>query len=503
MSEAATPSARPATGQSFPILEALLRLCAAEDPRPWYPRAWAKSAGMSPERMYYFLENLWLDGLVQKAEGTAETGPGMTLTPLGREVLDDPAALQRLREGRAVKPGDAGGVVREAIRRQTRPTVTLGLIAVNAAAFVYTAYLASRMGILSDFIGLSPFAGGNAAVGDVIVRAGGVYGEGWLAGQWWRLLTSCFIHIGVLHILANMYALYRVGGEVERWWGPVRYLVIYLFAGLGGSCLALALEPRVVMAGASGAICGVLGAAAVWVLCNGRHLPRSLAGQIRGNMVINAVLITFISLMPGVSWQGHLGGAVIGAAVALVMQAQRFGPSPWRWAALAALVPLPWLGRAFINHEMTTNPEWIPVIRGADVRAGEEEEERKAFQDAFVKRIHDETNRAYNVYRDEGSVLDLAPAERKPEDVDRVKAHLAERREDIKKLAADLFAAGPYKDEAVENARKTAIQFVQSLNDLLTTAEKRLREGEEWTDADQSKVQKVKDAADAWFKLLK
>ena len=84
-----------------------------------------------------------------------------------------------------------------------------------------------------------------------------------------------------------------------------------------------------------------------------------------------------------------------------------------------------------------------------------------------------------------------------------MKAHLAEQREDIKQLAADLSAAGPYKDEFVENARKTAIQYVQSLNDLLTTAEKRFREGEEWTDADQSKVQKVKEAADAWFKLLK
>ena len=453
MSEAATPPARPATGQSLPILEALLRLCAAEDPGPWYPRAYARSAGASPEMIYYYLENLWLDGLVQRAEGTPETGPGMTLTPLGREVLDDPAALQRLREGRAVKPGDAGGVVREAVRRRTRPTVTPGLIAVNAAAFVYTACLASRMGVLSDFIGLSPFAGGNAAVSDVIVQAGGVYGQGWLDGQWWRLLTSCFIHIGVLHILANMYALYRVGGEVERWWGPVRYLVIYLFAGLGGSVLALALEPRVVMAGASGAICGVLGAAAVWVLCNGRHLPRSLARQIRGNMVINAVLITFISLMPGVSWQGHLGGAAVGAAVALVMQAQRFGPAPWRWAAPAALVPLPWLGYAFIHHEMATNPEWVPVILQADGRADEEVEEREALQDAFVKRVNRETSRAYNVFLTEGGVLDHAAAERKPGDVGRAKAQLAEQRDDVRKLAADLPAAGPYKDETVENAR--------------------------------------------------
>ena len=126
MSEAATPPARPATGRSFPVLRRLLRLCAAEGARPWYPPASAQSAGMS-RSLYYFLENLWLDGLVQKAEGTPETGPGMTLTPLGREVLDNPAALQRLREGRAgSSPASQGGVVRKADRRRTRPTVTLG-----------------------------------------------------------------------------------------------------------------------------------------------------------------------------------------------------------------------------------------------------------------------------------------------------------------------------------------------------------------------------------------
>ena len=88
--------------------------------------------------------------------------------------------------------------------------------------------------------------------------------------------------------------------------------------------------------------------------------------------------------------------------------------------------------------------------------------------------------------------------------MDRVKRHFAEQAQlGVKQLAADLSAAGPCKDEVTENARKTAIQFVQSLNDLLTTAEKRLREGEAWTDADQSKVQKVIDAHNAWYKAPK
>ena len=445
--------------------EAILRMCAAAWPKPWYARAYAQSAGIPQQQLYYYIENLWLDGLVQKAEGSAETGPGLTLTAAGRDVLEDPAALARLKEGRAVKPGDQGGVVREALRRRDRPRVTLALVAVNVAAFLYTVYVASQMGIAMDYVGLSPFGGGNAAAArsleTLIKQVGAVYGEGWLAGQWWRLLTSCFIHIGALHILANMYALYRVGGEIERWWGGWRYLVIYLFAGLGGSVLALGLQPLAVMAGASGAICGVLGAAAVWVLCNGRHLPRTVAGQLRSNLIINAVLITFISLMPGVSWAGHLGGAVVGAAVALVMQVQRFGPSPWRWAVLGVLAVLPLLGWWFINHERHTNPAWQQVAPGArNGGAGRNSaDETKEFTDNYLKRIRIATQAAWDAYHDAEPQLRPVPPQRDADKLPRIKRALAEQKEGVAQLSEELTKEGSYTDADVEEARQTAAQY--------------------------------------------
>ncbi len=253
--------------------------------------------------------------------------------------------------------------------------------------------------------------------------------------------------------------------------------------------MGVALQPGFVMPGAWASIYGLLGATAVWVVCNDRCLPRAVATRMRTNVALDAVLLLLYFMIDSfVRWQ-ELSGAAVGAAVALVFQgkASAFGPSPWRWAALAALVPLPWLGYTFIRHEMATNPEWAAVIQQANGQADEDDAERKAFQDAFVKRIHEETNRAYNVYRKEGGVLDLAPADRKQENVDRVKGRLAEERDDVKQLAADLSAAGPYKDERTENARKTALQFVETLNDLLTTAEKRLREGAEWTDEEPGK----------------
>ena len=255
------------------------------------------------------------------------------------------------------------------------------------------------------------------------------------------------------------------------------------------------------MAGASGAICGVLGAEAVWVLCNGRHLPRSLARELRRNLLINGVLITFISLMPGVSWQGHLGGAVIGAVVALVMQVQRFGPSMFRWAALLLLVPLPWMGYAFIKYEQKTNPEWVKVTAG-QANDDNSPEDIAAFQNTYLKRIQKETNDALAVYNNAG-VLDLAPDQRKPAEVDKVKHDLGEQRQIIKQLAADLAKAGPYKNRWPKPRDKKGYNWRKTVEQLLATAERCLREGTAWTAKDQEKSQQVDAAVKAWRKLLR
>ncbi|HBI43263.1 MAG TPA: hypothetical protein DDY78_10460 [Planctomycetales bacterium] len=362
MSEAAIPQPHPSPGQKLHPFEVILRLCAKTAPQPWYPRVYAQSIGISPDALYEYLEDLWLDGLVRKAGGSPETGPGVTLTPAGRDVLDDPAAMRRLREGRAVIAGDRGGIVREVVRRSEKPVVSRILLGVNLAWFLYSLYLAwvesGAMGFLS-----SGFLGDVDHLDDILARSGALSGQFWAQGQWWRLATSCFVHIGLLHLGFNMNFLFQAGKVVEQMWGRLRFLVIYAFAGLGGGCLAVAMQPQALLAGASGALCGVIAAEAVWVLCNGRYLPRSLAARWRGNLTTNAILIVGISLIPGVSGWCHLGGALTGAAVALVMQVQRFGPSPWRWAVLLALVPLPWLGYGLIEHERATNPHWAPIHR--------------------------------------------------------------------------------------------------------------------------------------------
>src|SRR5207248_10373599 len=121
--------------------------------------------------------------------------------------------------------------------------------------------------------------------------------------------------IGVLHIGMNMYALFRLGALLERMWGRWPYLAIYLVSSLGSSLAALWLTSRgpqlqPVTAGASGAICGLFGALITWLVLNKAYLPARVVQAYQSMIMTNVVLLIIISLFPGVSWQGHLGGAV-------------------------------------------------------------------------------------------------------------------------------------------------------------------------------------------------
>ena len=180
------------------------------------------------------------------------------------------------------------------VRRDTRPVVVATLIVLNLVVFALTAVSAGSIGsnyasTLFDALSLVP-----TAVAD---------------GQWWRLVTSGFLHIGPLHIAFNMIALWVIGRDVELALGRLRFTVVYLAALLGGSTAVMlfggALTP---VAGASGAVFGLMGALAVLL----RRLKLS-PGPALTTIAINVVL-SFV--IPGLSVLGHLGGLVVGALVA-------------------------------------------------------------------------------------------------------------------------------------------------------------------------------------------
>ncbi|NEC64201.1 rhomboid family intramembrane serine protease [Streptomyces sp. SID9727] len=147
-------------------------------------------------------------------------------------------------------------------------------------------------------------------------RANFFYGgppEGIAEGQWYRLVTSMFLHQEVWHIAFNMLGLWWLGGPLEAKLGRVRFLALYLLSGLAGGALTYWLAaPNQPSLGASGAIYGLLGATAV--------LMRRLNYDMRPVIAIFALnLIITFNPWGGIAWQAHVGGLIAGVLIGIGM----------------------------------------------------------------------------------------------------------------------------------------------------------------------------------------
>ncbi|HZG04970.1 MAG TPA: rhomboid family intramembrane serine protease [Streptomyces sp.] len=131
-------------------------------------------------------------------------------------------------------------------------------------------------------------------------------------GEWYRLLTSAFLHQEVWHVGFNMLALWWLGPQLEAALGRWRYLALYLLSALGGSTLAYLLaEQNQASLGASGAIYGLFGATAV--------LMRRMNYDMRPILVLLAINLFITFRFSGISWEAHIGGLVTGAVIAYAM----------------------------------------------------------------------------------------------------------------------------------------------------------------------------------------
>ncbi|HEU4421585.1 MAG TPA: rhomboid family intramembrane serine protease [Pilimelia sp.] len=163
--------------------------------------------------------------------------------------------------------------------------------------------------------GYTPLIGWGAVYGGdptVLTRLpdGQVVG-GIAQGEYYRLLTSMFLHYGLIHLLLNMWALWVLGRNLEAVLGPLRFLGLYLLAGLGGSVAAYLFAPNSLTAGASGAIFGLF--AALFVVM--RRLGRDTSAIVP-ILVINLI---FTVTAANISIAGHFGGLVVGGAVAAIL----------------------------------------------------------------------------------------------------------------------------------------------------------------------------------------
>jgi membrane associated rhomboid family serine protease len=149
-------------------------------------------------------------------------------------------------------------------------------------------------------------------------------------GEWYRMVTSGFLHYGIIHLAFNMLLLFQLGQLLEPLMGRLRFALLYFAALLAGSAGAMLLQPDGLHGGASGAVFGLMGAAAVAMRQRGIN---PLTTGLGTTLILNLVITLSI---PGISIGGHLGGIIGGAAVAWFALAPRRGPVP----AIAYVAPV-------------------------------------------------------------------------------------------------------------------------------------------------------------------
>lgn len=213
-------------------------------------------------------------------------------------------------------------------RRSANPQLTTGvLIAINLAVWIL---IVATGGIASPWLTrLALKLGGYCLVEPRLTEqvcdqvSPGSWSDGVFNGAWWLPLTSTFTHVEVLHIGFNMFALFVLGPQLEALVGRARFLTIYLLSGIGGSVAVLWLaSPYGTTVGASGSLFGLMAALLIVVY--------RLGGDARNILFWLGLNVVLTFSQSGISWQGHLGGFVVGALVTGVI-----AYAPRSWAGLS------------------------------------------------------------------------------------------------------------------------------------------------------------------------
>lgn len=365
-----------ATSPSSPVPPtpaAVLGWIAAAGGRAWFPSRHAAETGTDRDSLDDPLAQLRAAGLIEVAEWVRGAGQGYVLTSSGEASSATGLGVPRPLAGAAgaTSPApapaldspdpDSGSADRAALRLglDPRPPLLVPLLLVANLLWFFAGLVAVIRGgyPLGRYLGMDghPY---------LLHRLGAVSGPDLLAGEWWRLFSACFVHVGVLHLLVNLFALGMMGPLAELLWGRKRLLVIYALSGLAGSCLAMAHRPDVLLAGASGAIWGVLASLLAWLLLFRSHLPPDVAADWARRLGVVFVLNAGVSLLPGVSWEGHLGGGIAGFLSAGLLNTVRHGvPMRRRALALVCLLALPVACIGGLGAAIRHGEEWIELRR--------------------------------------------------------------------------------------------------------------------------------------------
>lgn len=179
--------------------------------------------------------------------------------------------------------------------------VTTALVAINIG--VFAAMVFSGVPIMNP--------------GNEIVQWGANAGRLTLGGQYWRLVTAAFVHIGIIHIALNMWCLLSLGRLAERLFGRWQTAILYILTGIGGNLLSLAHAPDRVSAGASGAIFGIAGAILSGVKFGNLSITSGEKRAIFSSIIFFVGFNFYIGMGPGIDNMCHFGGFLSGLVIGL------------------------------------------------------------------------------------------------------------------------------------------------------------------------------------------
>ena len=184
-----------------------------------------------------------------------------------------------------------------------RPTVTWAILAVNIAVWLLDAATGPLLELWTGFPAANLLLEWGVKRNDLILQ-----------GEVWRLVTPMFLHVGLLHLAFNSYAIYVIGPQIECFFGPYRFLSIYLLSGIYGILLSFALNPAPA-AGASGAIFGLIGTQAVFFYRYRNAFGERGRQQLYRTLTVIAFNIVLTFSASRIDIWGHTGGLVAGAVL--------------------------------------------------------------------------------------------------------------------------------------------------------------------------------------------
>ena len=430
-----------------------------------------------------------------------------------RKVLGKPVEMT-VRFDEIVNVGWAGRKVvfdRKTSRGKTKPflfyceteeaarTVAARLPADKDEEFAATETFAGKLHSLPGGTGVSSPTNVIIGANFVVYAIMGVLGAGWFEvddvtvywryganngavttnGEWWRLVSSMFLHYGVLHLLLNMWALFQIGHLLERLLGRTMFTLAYFGSGVIGSLATLIWNgDRVWSAGASGAVFGAYGMLGGYILRERRAIPRSVVQPLlKSTLMFAAYNLLFGLAHPGIDNAAHIGGLLGGVLLAWTMampidREARVRLATGRFlagmAAAASVIAIGVAASPRFNYNWNEEYAWEqalkePLAREAGILA-QQKDALEAFQSSggthaeLIRWVNDEAVPFYEEWAAELAAMTITAGTETDERRDRLVQLMRSKIENYRQLIADVQAGDPDAAGRYYEAEKKMIE---------------------------------------------